>query len=703
MSSKSARDQCDPCGMPMDRERSSERAVRYFPATPINAMEIGDYGYAVHWALRVDDEGRCWLKPTYNISRPAGGTALMLVERLDDGFHVYPLATDSRYETGFNAASADHDYLPVHHVHGRPLPPHRDVVREGTRVNGFHVQSAEAPGESSSVVPNATMLPVQSLNGGDRDARSHSAAFSRMSGLAGVERHLSRDFQRRSWEREWPVTEMTRAVADALDKDPHDASWEKVRERLVSTAPAGTLDGGVPAQLPAPGAGYWLLSAIRAVLIVALVLLGGIGVLYLSDVAMQAALDHLLEKVPFARGASAGILRGEVVELATGWGIPESALPYTAMAPVWAMAVPKPKRPVPPPAVPDADWKALISAVRVSRDGAPAVKSSSPAIRTGSDVPAKFPHEFYNKPTLFRVTGIEQLHNKYGGVIDVPVVDFIVYGPATGTFEERRSVALLSGRLSKQLAGMHSNGVSLVAGYPVTKPTSHGRDVLYLAPLHDTDQDIVRLHQAATDQFGWWATPEEAAAATLAGSAKDAATDPQRKIADAKAALADLDKQWLDFTTATNPYGLRAYYFEMPALWRRPAAPAVTAYETALFELRELLDALPGKPPAEDADRAALAAERALITWSEAQQYAISIGVDDGRSVEEKTAARRLPELLNQFLDPTITPAQATRLRTLIEVQMNKLTTLPAVEHLEAVNADAQRLHRAPVLAAIER
>ncbi|WP_048895558.1 hypothetical protein [Mycolicibacterium conceptionense] len=412
---------------------------------------------------------------------------------------------------------------------------------------------------------NTTVLPVQSLNGTYRDARAQNAALSRISTLTGVEQHLSLDFKRKAKDKDWPVVEMTRAVADALDQVGQDATWEKLRQHLVSTAPEGTLEGGTPAHLPAPGAGYWLLSAIRAVVIVGLFLIGGLGLIYLSDEAMQAALNHLLEKIPFAREANAGILRTKVVELATGWGIPESALPYAAMAPVWGFAVPGPKRPVPPPVVPDNYWKELVGAVRANRGGGP-----------------------------------------------------------------------------------------------------------------------------------------EASVEATAQPKKDAGADPQRKIADAKAALADLDKQWLDFTTATTPDGLRAYYFEMPALWRRPAAPAVTEYEAALFELRELLNALPVKAAAEDADRASRAAERALTAWSDAQQYAISIGIDDGRSVEEAAAARQLPKLLAQFLDPSTGAAQATRLRTIIEQQMRKLTTRPAAEHMDAVNAGALHLHRAPVLAAIE-
>lgn len=673
-------DNCPDCEQIEDRhfhtfyaEDDGERTIESLP--------VGSSAYTVPWSMSVDDERQCWLRADYTAHTHRGGTACMRIMRYADGFDVD--LSDLFEGVSWNTSERRPGDIPVHTILGGADRYNLRPASEKTHSPGRRVSREHG----HQHLPEPSPEPIRSL--------------------VGVEQHLSLDFKRKAKDKDWPVVEMTRAVADALDQEGQDATWEKLRQHLVPTAPEGTLEGGTPAHLPAPGAGYWLLSAIRAVVIVGLFLIGGLGLIYLSDEAMQAALNHFLEKVPFARETSAGILRGKVVELAAGWGIPESVVPYTAMAPLWAMAVPAPKRPAPPPVVPDNYWKELVEAVRTNRTGAPAATSSSTPAEKDSSVPIAFPREFYNKPTLFRVTGVQQLRSKYGdGAPDteLPTVDFIVLDHATGTFEQRRDITLRPSRLSKRLVDVFTAGARLTTGYPVLKPTPKGNEVLQLVPMLNTDQDNARLHHAAAEQFAWWAGDAPAAvSAREVGWAGGATDDPQRKIADAKAALASLDEQWLDFTTATTPDGLRAYYFEMPALWRRPAAPAVTEYESALFDLRELLDALPATAAAEDADRASRAAERALTAWSDAQQYAISIGIDDGRSVEEAAAARQLPKLLAQFLDPSTGAAQATRLRTIIEQQMRKLTTRPAAEHMDAVNAGALHLHRAPVLAAIER
>ena len=170
----------------------------------------------------------------------------------------------------------------------------------------------------------------------------------------------------------------------------------------------------------------------------------------------------------------------------------------------------------------------------------------------------------------------------------------------------------------------------------------------------------------------------------------------QAQLDAARTVLQQLDAEWLEFITDRSAEGLRAFYFEMPALWRRPAAEPVRRYELALEELREFVNSSVTNDEA-DGGRAHALAERALSAWTTAQQYALTVGVDDGRSPEELSAARQLPELIAQFVDPTTAPATADRLKVLIEQRLDRLTTRPAQRHIDAINGAARELHR-PVL-----
>lgn len=54
----------------------------------ISSMSVGEAMYTVPWAMWVDRQRRCWLRPDFSIDKNPQGTASMRVRREQDGFHV---------------------------------------------------------------------------------------------------------------------------------------------------------------------------------------------------------------------------------------------------------------------------------------------------------------------------------------------------------------------------------------------------------------------------------------------------------------------------------------------------------------------------------------------------------------------------------------------------------------------------------------
>lgn len=220
------------------------------------------------------------------------------------------------------------------------------------------------------------------------------------------------------------------------------------------------------------------------------------------------------------------------------------------------------------------------------------------------------------------------------------------------------------------------------------------------------DLDVAREFAAARQQQGTAEARGRAVPAAPtqhhAAADPDEASDTHEAIAAALTVLDDLDRAWLEFITDTSPDGLRAFYFDMPALWAKPPAEPVLHYQAALYELREFLEGVPSAPSADEGWRAGVVAERAVTAWGAARSYAVQVGVGDGRSPKELSAARQLPKLIAQFVDAGTTAAQAGRLKVLIEEQMAQLTTRPATEHVAAINVLGGELHRVPLQPALE-
>lgn len=55
----------------------------------IGSMKVGQVGYALSWALRVNSSWSCYLVPSYPVSKEPFGTTNMKIERKQDGYHVW--------------------------------------------------------------------------------------------------------------------------------------------------------------------------------------------------------------------------------------------------------------------------------------------------------------------------------------------------------------------------------------------------------------------------------------------------------------------------------------------------------------------------------------------------------------------------------------------------------------------------------------
>lgn len=154
---------------------------------------------------------------------------------------------------------------------------------------------------------------------------------------------------------------------------------------------------------------------------------------------------------------------------------------------------------------------------------------------------------------------------------------------------------------------------------------------------------------------------------------QDTADDPERnkkRIAEVRAALAQLDAEWLAYEQ-----DLEAYYLTKPVL-RDLNVPETAAYRAALYDLREQAEALGDSASARQITAAEHAAEAALLAWGTANDHAAAIGVTD-RSPTERAALRRLHALVSQLAHPSTPKPMWTSITEAITREMAKLTTVP--------------------------
>ena len=57
----------------------------------IGNMKIGESGYTVPWAMSFENNGKSWIDTNFEIKSSPRGTSTMMVTRLEDGYHTYPI------------------------------------------------------------------------------------------------------------------------------------------------------------------------------------------------------------------------------------------------------------------------------------------------------------------------------------------------------------------------------------------------------------------------------------------------------------------------------------------------------------------------------------------------------------------------------------------------------------------------------------
>lgn len=77
----------------------------------IAGMREGESAWVTPWAMDVDADRRCTLRPGYSIHDQPGGTVCMRIERHQEGFHVW-VPRNTTWTTGSGM-----DGLPVAELH----------------------------------------------------------------------------------------------------------------------------------------------------------------------------------------------------------------------------------------------------------------------------------------------------------------------------------------------------------------------------------------------------------------------------------------------------------------------------------------------------------------------------------------------------------------------------------------------------------
>ncbi|BCI84469.1 hypothetical protein MTY66_60940 (plasmid) [Mycolicibacterium sp. TY66] len=146
--------------------------------------------------------------------------------------------------------------------------------------------------------------------------------------------------------------------------------------------------------------------------------------------------------------------------------------------------------------------------------------------------------------------------------------------------------------------------------------------------------------------------------------------DHSRDIAEVHAAIAELDREWLEYQL-----DLHDWWLAKPQL-RNDNDPAVREFRDAQYELRELAQNLSTTSTGEQVSTALAAARRALKAWGAANTRALALGVT-GLGASEEAALHTLYGLASQLNDPHTPEAQCPQIVNHITRIMPKLVTVP--------------------------
>lgn len=170
-------------------------------------------------------------------------------------------------------------------------------------------------------------------------------------------------------------------------------------------------------------------------------------------------------------------------------------------------------------------------------------------------------------------------------------------------------------------------------------------------------------------------------------------TGRAKRIAEVRAALAELDQEWVEYEL-----DLRAWFLTKPQL-RNNNDPTMAAYRDAYVTLRNKAAELTDDATEDQIDDAQRAARTALKTWHDANALALQRGVND-LSPSEEAALTRLYGLVSQLNDRSTPKAMWSQLITAITRTMDKLTTVPFtldyIAGLPVIEAESRLQELAP-------
>lgn len=169
-----------------------------------------------------------------------------------------------------------------------------------------------------------------------------------------------------------------------------------------------------------------------------------------------------------------------------------------------------------------------------------------------------------------------------------------------------------------------------------------------------------------------------------------AAKLPREKIvAGVRAALAQLDSEWLAYELDTE-----AYYLIKPVL-RDHEDAVIREYHDAMYTLREACDDLDASDTPQRVKHASELADKTLRAWDATNRHALKAGVSTLSPVE-RAALRRIHAMVSQLTDSATPRAMVSTLLNRMKDEIGKLERTPvpwtSVENLPAIQGSAGML-----------
>lgn len=171
--------------------------------------------------------------------------------------------------------------------------------------------------------------------------------------------------------------------------------------------------------------------------------------------------------------------------------------------------------------------------------------------------------------------------------------------------------------------------------------------------------------------------------------------DRARRISEIHEALKRLDWEWAQYEMDWDEYSLKK------PLLHTADVPQTQAYNDALFEFRDLANALTPASTEEQITTAEEMGERALLAWDIANKHAEEVGLNQ-YSLLEARALRQLNALVNQLASPSTPEAMwpalidkiDTHLKQLkkVNISWKTINALPEIEAGPRLKAIEQRL-----------